>query len=592
MPPTLQKDVQTDFSAGAYPLFARDEIPPNAVEDAVNCLLSDDGLLYRRGGGVYKGNAPGPVIGALAANPGHWLADVQLLAGPRTIAEAKTSGFGTRAYVLDPSDDTSVVDMSPGSSYNAIGVGNKPAFFKNLLILPGQWIWGGWLIQASNPIPATGTMALTNGSTTVVGTGTSFSTSVSAKGMILSTPNTDPALAVVDHVTDATHLELSEPWDGATVSGIAAGGSALKGFFDPPPAGLQALTGMGVMATVGTRLFAALGQGPGTMLNPPPANRVFQTDRGRPRRAPSTNYWDLPPGATVLGIEGFRDTAVVFSSLGVYAIYNTAQELTDPAGNVQQRLEELSRDLILWSWAGVASYQGRLIVPALDGIYLFSPAAAPVKISEGIGALYRSYVDAGYAAGMAAVYRGEYTLPIIQQNGAWVDTLVCRLQPTRRGHAFGWTRFAGHGGAIAAAAVRSRSGQASLLGLNVATARIETLNYRTPTVATDADSSAHVATIVTREFRLMNGVKNFLARLRMRYELSGTGATVSAQQAADGAAPSAVSTTAPVGDLSTPKTWTMRKRGFGVRVVLSTAGSATGFILHSLEAFIRPSGRA
>src|SRR4051794_36693266 len=67
---------QDDFSAGAFPLQER--VPRTAVEDAVNCLIEDDGSLLKRGGGAYKStSAYGAAILALF--------DRVLGAGQRTV---------------------------------------------------------------------------------------------------------------------------------------------------------------------------------------------------------------------------------------------------------------------------------------------------------------------------------------------------------------------------------------------------------------------------------------------------------------------------------------------------------------------------
>jgi hypothetical protein len=49
----LTKDVQGDFSGGSFPSYLRDEIPESALEDALNCLIDDNGLPYLRGGSSF-----------------------------------------------------------------------------------------------------------------------------------------------------------------------------------------------------------------------------------------------------------------------------------------------------------------------------------------------------------------------------------------------------------------------------------------------------------------------------------------------------------------------------------------------------------
>lgn len=90
-----------------------------------------------------------------------------------------------------------------------------------------------WLIQFGQFIsPAaynTGTVAVTQGSTTVVGTGTAWSSTQLYLQFRIGL--TSPIYTIAT-VTDATHIELSSPWGGATGSGI--GYSIVQMFFPVP----------------------------------------------------------------------------------------------------------------------------------------------------------------------------------------------------------------------------------------------------------------------------------------------------------------------------------------------------------------------
>jgi hypothetical protein len=103
-----------------------------------------------------------------------------------------------------------------------------------------------------------------------------------------------------------------------------------------------------------------------------------------------------------------------------------AFDVVDDVGNVQHRVAQVSKDVILWGDAGISAWAGAFVVPAVEDIYLFSPDGTTQVVSEAIRPLYRSYVRAGYQPGAATVHRGHYLLPIL--NGtALVDELVCRL---------------------------------------------------------------------------------------------------------------------------------------------------------------------
>jgi hypothetical protein len=85
-------------------------------------------------------------------------------------------------------------------NYKKIIVGNQLSFSRD---------------DAYNYVLQTGTVAVTNGSTTVVGTGTTFT------GLAAATLNIGGRVVVVNTVTDATHLDLTYPWAGPSASLLA-----------------------------------------------------------------------------------------------------------------------------------------------------------------------------------------------------------------------------------------------------------------------------------------------------------------------------------------------------------------------------------
>src|SRR5207237_7750618 len=100
----------------------------------------------------------------------------------------------------------------------------------------------------------------------------------------------------------------------------------------------------------------------------------------------------------------------IFTNAGVWGIFNLGLDLTDDAGNSQQRLELLARDVVLWGEPGLATWRSALVVPANDDVYLFDGVGAPQPITGGARDLYRSYVKAGYQPGQGSVYRGHYVV--------------------------------------------------------------------------------------------------------------------------------------------------------------------------------------
>jgi hypothetical protein len=580
----LTKDVQGDFSGGSFPTFPRDEIPESALEDALNCLIDDNGLPYLRGGSSFVSVA----IPAALGTGGRWIYDGYFAPGQRTFIITDVSGT---AGLYCPAISTTSVALAP--EFVRI-TGRKAAQLGNVLYLPGGFVYGGEVGLVGVAISG-GTITLTQGSTTVLGAGTTWTDpSGFAPGRLLFVDSLGAEL-VIASLTDGTHLELAEPWTDATAAGLSYSTTNLSSWPALSGAQYQSLNGFYVFGAVGDRLLAASDGGtPATPAVKVPQNRVYMSDRRKPRSVLNTNYWDLPRGVTVVGIEAYRDTAIILASQGIWAIYNVSLDLTDAAGNPQQRFEQITRDLIPWYWSGVANYGGGLIIPCLDGIYSFNPTTGSQEIGKPIKPLYLSYVNAGHIPGHAQFVNGHYVLPITDSSGAPVDLLTCRLSPTRQGIGGQWTRQASPMRFTSTSVKSVAGGLSELHGLYPSTARsVKCAWWDLPsgTPITDYDATNPQATITTREFRL-NSVKNFLSYVKARYELAGTGVSLSAAAGVDGAGTTALTGTGAAGTIANPKVWQVGKRGYGIRLVLTTAGQVSKFALHSLEAFLRPSGRS
>jgi hypothetical protein len=145
---------QDSLAAGMVRDVARHLIPGNACYDAENALLDDDGSAYKRAGGVFKTAA---VAGARIRQG--W--DGQLAGGQRTF-------FAT---------DTGVLHARRGRCDGAVALGGaggsvqgaRWVAFRDVLYGPGGVMWGGSRKAADY---STGTVTVTNGSTTVTGAGT------------------------------------------------------------------------------------------------------------------------------------------------------------------------------------------------------------------------------------------------------------------------------------------------------------------------------------------------------------------------------------------------------------------------------------
>lgn len=363
-------------------------------------------------------------------------------------------------------------------------------------------------------------------------------------------------------------------------------------------------------AAVANRLFAGEG------------SRIDFSGIGAPGTFDPTDFHELPAGVQIVGMEPLRDSLAVFTTGGVWVISNVAFNLTDAEGNVQHRVDQYSRELMLWGDTGIAGWEGTLVVPGVDGVWLMargvaSEAAQPFqRISDPIAGLYKDYVRRGYKPGQAAVYRGHYVLPVLKANNDVADVLVCRLDGEKRP----WSRLGGFGAKVRALSVRSTPDairQPELLGGH-ADGRLLTLEYFNPTGATstDADGSPPRWEITTRESVTGRLVPNTIIKLRMGYELADAPAadpTISAQVLGGralpggsewgdfewgeddwGSADSAVGLVgeAPIdtyGDL--PFSWPVGLKDRFVRFRLACDEPSSRLVIRYLETFVRMSGR-
>lgn len=261
-------------------------------------------------------------------------------------------------------------------------------------------------------------------------------------------------------------------------------------------------------------------------------NKIFFSKIGKPSEFAETDFHQLPGGVQIIGMEGSRESAVVFTTGGIWVISGMALNLTDEKGNVQQKLDHYSGDLTLWGDAGIAAWEGSLVVPTTDGVWLIKRGATSEliasfqRISNSIRDLYREYVEAGYQPGLGTVFANHYLLPIIG-GGRVIDLLMCRLDmPTKRGAEPGaWTHLVGMGAQVGALATRVSAGVArepELVGtLYNGLARVLNISYFKPGIGTelDADDSIPEWSIQTRGYTTGSMVPNLVSRVRVRYQL-------------------------------------------------------------------------
>lgn len=496
----LDSIYDADWSLGIYRSGA-EQLEPEGSAQTIVGLVGDDGLPYRRGGASYKSNA------AFGAAGLRMLWSGRLPVGTRTL-------FGSASDLgwLSSDDATPLTNASSylgglANSTRAVQQGSavfflKPGIGSDIGFYGGSYRTGGTVLA--------GTVNATAGSGTVTGVGTSFTTQADPGSLLYIGPAGTGHYGVVLSVESNTSLTLADPWGFPTIAGAAANTSPVTnteyGVTKAPtpgdPVGLAAVAG---------RLVIAFGQ------------FLLFTPVGYPWAAPAADDYHAFP-APLIGVGATRDTALTFTEAGVYAVSNMAYDLTDAAGNPQQRVELINADLIAWGHEGIAPWKGALVVPALDGVWLMDIASAPTRISDRISDLYLSYVrTSGYKPGVAEVFNGEYFLPVLNSSNGWVDTLVCRLEPAHNGNTFAWSQLSGFGAQVTAFAERSSSPPVLLGASTAASSRVlNCTSYFTPTAAVkqDADGSTHGFQLVTRNIATGGNVKNAVDYIKVKYLLT------------------------------------------------------------------------
>jgi hypothetical protein len=566
---------QLDWSLGSFQSGALEREPENAAEKIVG-LLGPDGLPYRRGGGTRKSNAALGAAGLL------WVASLNLPVGERTI-------FGSAAAIrLLGNDDATpgVVPASPGGgpyAISAVGAPFRPVIVNGWVLLwgenPNSIHWWAGSRRASGSGYSTGTATSTHGSKTVTGIGTAWLANLQPG----DTFSTGGVQGVVASVESDTSLTLVEPYFGVTATqGYSAAGALVS-----IPTLLSAVYGSRIQASIANRWVVASGNTvrftPQALL--PQYVVEFQED----------DYHPFPEA--VLGLGVLRDVLVVFTQGGVYAVSNMGFDLTDAAGNPQQRAELVNSGVVAWGHPGIASWEGTLIVPALDNIWLMDNLGAPTPIGDRILDTYLGYVRAGYKPGVADVIYGQYVLPILDAANNSVATLACRLIPTHSDTAMGWTFLEGSDAQVAAVATRSSSNPSLLLGASrQATSRVLDLSkFFQPSgaVKNDADGTTPSFQVTTTDYPTGGMQSNFVHHVRLQYTLTDAAAdnpTIAAEVSVDGGGWTALTGTAAESSQG-EKRWRVNRHAKNVRFRFTVALPSASCNIESVEVLVRHSGR-
>jgi hypothetical protein len=245
-----------------------------------------------------------------------------------------------------------------------------------------------------------------------------------------------------------------------------------------------------------------------------------------------TDYHELPGGVVVMGMMALRDTAFIFTNYGLWTIANLAFDLTDAQGNVQQQLQLITPELSLWSESGLCEWEGRIVAPCSDRVYLIDGVNAPQAVSDSIAPFYARYVRGGHRPGGAKVFNGHLFLPILDgATGEPLTLLVCRLnRPARARYVyFPWATFTGHAAGMVSGDVSLLSDRPQFLLAHQEGRIAEFTDVFNPSEdrARDADDSIFEFDVETRDFPTGNGQPNHIRQVRLRYTLDGQ-ATVTA----------------------------------------------------------------
>lgn len=573
--------VQADFSGGMF-RWPRHLIPPNGMYDASDVILTDDGSLTQRGGTLWVGDADTtkPIISI-------WSGYFPLVNTQATIYLWNQSGSAVAGNISFGGAFASLITTGAAETIPQVQPYRTPMVGGVAFITP-DIAFAGNLVS----VGVVGTVTVTNGSTTVVGAGTTFtSINPNGPGQIFTTSGSAFDWGVVKSITDNTHLELKGPWRGPTGAGLTPTFSKYKNFTNLWPNPDASGTVM-YSAAVGSppRLVLLRGQ---NLVISEPGEPWYYLPGGT---GTLTAYHTFPDGGWGAGVEGVGDTALCFMTHGVWAVDNLNLDQTDPLGNPQHRIRRVS-DLALWGNAGIVPYKSSVVVaPMIDDIYLFDGRSTPQNISKPITSIYRTHVEGGNRPGGAAIWRNHYILPIYDPSTLTIiETLVCRLDTGA------WTRWSTRGLCYAGSYDLSSAAVSLIGGERTRLSYAHTCFTPGATYKNDAIGDPPELAIVTRDEQLgSNNPHNLVKQVRVTYELADAASddpTLRCGIATD--APNSSFTSlanplvhAPESDGGSPFTWTAAKGGRVARLQISSGGEPNaGLTIRRVEMFVRPSGK-
>jgi hypothetical protein len=314
-------------------------------------------------------------------------------------------------------------------------------------------------------------------------------------------------------------VPVTRPVKPAIITGelFLPNGTSWKGGATSPlggqlPAPLPGMAGEVHLAVCGERLIVAQGR------------FVRFSAAGAPHTFGADDYHELPGGSVIRGLAAIKDTLLVFTGFGIWAIENLALDLTDALGNPQQVVQKLVPELGLLHEAGLADWGGRIVVPCADRCFLIDTISAPTPISDSIAPLYMEHIRAGRLPGGAKVFRNHYFLPWLNADGSVASLMVCRLNRPVKGRAtyYPWSVFTGHAARMVMGDIAAVTATPTMLVAHRDGSVVDFFSVFNPDdqIAHDVDGSDPEFDFETRDFPTGNGQPNHVRALRLHYTLT------------------------------------------------------------------------
>lgn len=327
----LARLAQSDFSAG---MWRSHRCPPNGAFSLKDFLIDDGGNPYQRGGLVGLTTAAfGGETGVFSSADllGVW--DHRYEVGRRTLIASKTE-WGV--MFADEHGYTTIPSFT--------GALTKPVrgtFLGGVLFLDN----GGTYAGSTHPSThSTGTVTVVQGSKNVVGVGTGFLADAKP-GMLFGVGTGDAATHVIAAVADDTHLTLLDTYKEVGASG--AGYAITPLGLTPKVATIFGTAGGRLLALIGPKLlFSRPQMAPAAVTDPVLSDGtggasvrstfagLSQPPESDPSHFLADDFHVIPGGPDGLGIESWGDTALIFTTDGVWTVSNMDLDPVDDSGNV------------------------------------------------------------------------------------------------------------------------------------------------------------------------------------------------------------------------------------------------------------------